>query len=312
MCGVNKKYLGQYLKELRRQRGWTQKELAEKTWALTEAKTGSLSIKQIQDLEQGRKTHIIPKVHLWPLVRAFQLIDAEAIELYRRADSHYPERKKKGSLKYLERLLGRIQYPANVKTRLWDFVMFNAYHFELWGYTNELFDALNDRKDPLNPNLLRILFDPSIDKEIHVKSRMGGEDMWHKETICSLRSFRAATAEYITTGRYRQIIKGANDRYFSIFGPIWDLSRHKFKDSSPISEPPAIATVDHPDPDIGRMYFLALRLPAKVSGHDLDATIYMPMVESEESYRKLRASVEMKLSTKELKEIYCFIERDLE
>jgi len=285
---MSRKAFGEFVRVLRTKRtfldehdsyrAWTQKELARRC---------NLTARQISSIEQGRTVDLTP--FLAPLAAAFGLNDIEKATFYAKAGFHYPVIVQQRSKDFIHTLLQQIHYPASIRTPVWDFVAFNAYHRVLWGYDAQTLLSLDD--GDLGPNLLRVLFDSQFGGQTTYQSKR-----WQEEVVIG---FRSSSFGYINTKRYRQIFRHMQKN--RDFQRVWNLIENAPDDWHPEQRP--FLKVVHPH--YGPMEFISFRIPERYLGRDVDLSVYVPVVPSEEPYRQLRNSVTDNL-------VYFFREEPLE
>lgn len=170
---------GRFVRELRRNRmfydagnnyrQWTHAKLAEEA-GLTE--------RQIAYVEQGKLSDFSSQRSIINrLANAFGLSEAEKSAFFAKAGLNYAGGEdEQEDRQFIRDLLEQLQYSASVRTPLWDFVAFNGYHRVLWGYSDD--DIHKLEHEAIGPNLLRVLFDPSFDKQTDIR-----RSNWREEAI---------------------------------------------------------------------------------------------------------------------------------
>lgn len=276
---------GQLVRTLREQRTFFNQNQRERPWTQAElARQAKLTRKEIARVEQGKVINL--QRYLEPLAKALALSQTDKNEFYALAGYVYQDRLNIGWAEAADRiksLFERLEYPASARTRLWDFVAFNSSHYSLWGYTPEKMDILNNEKDLLGPNLLRIIFDARF--EHHKYKSLTPSEGWGHDFEQVLQTFRSSSLPYINTQRYRQIITGMQN--YRSFTRSWALTQPLPEQNENPSISPII-TVTHPK--FQKIEFLSLRVPFKYLGCDLDISIYVPLSSSWNEYKLLRKS----------------------
>src|SRR3954454_21084018 len=175
---------GQLVVSMRKQRRFLDNN-PPKPWARAYlAEQSGLTLKQVTRVEQGSVVNMRPLLD--PLAAAFGLSPAERGEFYGQAGYIHRGAPAPPDRGLLTSLLGELTYPVYVRTPLWDFVAYNAYHARLWGYDDPAkLDIL--RGGTVGPNLLRTIFDPVFEH----RTAKGSEHAWHRDAERCLEGFRA-------------------------------------------------------------------------------------------------------------------------
>lgn len=277
---------------------WTQEELAKRT---TDPNTGAnLSKSKVADIEQGKVAHLDPDIHVEPLARALGVPEAEKPDFYFVAGLAYSPRLTEWEIdeEVIRALLQQLNYPANIRTPLWDFIAFNHYNYTLYGYSQPILDKIDG--DEFGPNLLRILFDPKLQSS----SLASSPRQWKKDRLRDLRAFRASSYRYQFTPRYKQIMREVSKLHPG-FSDLWKAARF-FYEAEPVFSIRPTTTIFHRD--FKEMTFLSLRIPQGYVEKDLFVSVYVPLTDSLENYQKFAQSIPENLREK----VYFFKQRPLE
>ena len=264
------KEFGTVLRALRERRGFsTQEQLAI---------ASGLTKKQVGDLEQWRYSPD-PVNHLEPLAQALKLTEAECVEFWAAAGLIY-QRKAKGTNKEaIETLLQSFTSHAIVRTKLWDIVAFNMYHYYFWEYYKDgRYQRL--KNGDIRPNLLWVLFDPAFKVADYSLSGRVKEDR-----IRDLCAFRASSLRYLATQPYKEVLDGV--KQYKDFDRWWRMAQLQEVNPSGIEIDPTIR-IQHPQ--FGAMKLMSLRVPQEYHGQNVIITVYVPLEGSEDRYQDFRAS----------------------
>lgn len=271
-----KDQFGEYVKALRHEKGWTQADLAEII---------NLGNSTISRLENGNVADLLP--HLEPLANAFELTELQKKELYAIAGYVYripPINIKFGDVRFeqMKQLLAEIEYPASIRTHLWDFLAFNEYHKVLWNYSDKRVQMLDD-DSILGANLLRVLFGDKF--QINNDELTFEQDSWQRN---ALMQFRRLSFPYITTKRYAEILGEMKEN--DNFKISWYATNITSRNAPPSIIKIAQATeIEHKV--FGKLSFRSLRIPQRDLGEGIKISIYVPSPRRQENFEKMMESV---------------------
>ena len=276
---MNRQAFGDLVRSMRCQRLYTDETNDFRQWSRAYlARISGLSERQIRRVETGEVINLYPLLE--NLADAFGITDLERIEFYAQAGYTYAPEPTIPNLSQLEQLLRQIDYPAYIRTPLWDFLAFNQFSAKLWGYDNPATLALF-AENPLRANMLRTIFDPRFEH----KAYKGGEANWYQDAQRSILGFRTNSFQHGHTERYHELLKGL--KALPEFERHWLLSERMPNDIFAPSSP--TLAVFHPL--YGKMEFMSTRIPARYIGGDIEATIYVPLSASQNRYQQLQQDV---------------------
>lgn len=273
---------GEFLKTLRQSitpittsgvKSWTQTDLANTT---------GITLSTIKRIETGQVNNI--SVYLEALGDAFGLDDIAKQQFYAVAGYVYPqniEKVEQIDRERLRNLLTSIDYPASVRTPLWDFIAFNEYHRVLWGYPENPSEILEANDDVLGSNLLRISFDPDIPNHPNAHA----SDLEALELV--VRQFRQLSLGYINTKRYNQII--TEMQRFEKFNHAWIRSLALTDKEISLYRDRGNDGVNHPE--YGEIEFMSLRSSFRHLHSSAFISVYVPTKDEAGNYQKLQQAV---------------------
>lgn len=258
-------------------KSWTQEHLAIKL---------GVSEQRISDLERGKIKDIEPYVQ--PLANIFRLTGIKREHFYRTAGLSYPQDEPPPppppNLQELQQLGENSPYPTTVRNALWDFCFMNSLHRSLWGMNSGLIDALQN--GPMGPNLLWFLFNEKLRKQ----SYSIPYHYWREETIYS---FKQTAFYYNHTKAYQNLMQCMNK--IPHFREAWHtVANAEQTGNYSFRRICRVYLVNHPE--FGVMKFNSVR-EQDMSGNNFIIAHYIPTQDSEEQYRKFRASVKERLAT---------------
>lgn len=269
---MNNESFGNLVKSLRMQRMYIDEDGYPQQWTQEVlAQRANLSIRQVSTLEQGKVSNLYP--YLGELANAFNLTAMEKVSFYAEAGYIYRVEETLADPASLGEYFSQIPFPAAVRTPLWDFVAINRFHREVWNFTDEILDKLRNSK--MGANLLWYLFAPEFQEHRIVPD----VDDWRASIIWS---FRRSSFRYITTRRYRTLVN--NLKLIPEFDRKWSQVEEE-DHASPVRKRSPINTIHNPH--YGRIEMMNLRLPQRYYGEDLDIVVYVPIAQSEETFREI-------------------------
>ncbi|MEO8612095.1 MAG: helix-turn-helix transcriptional regulator [Chloroflexota bacterium] len=267
-----------------KKQAWTQEELA---------KRSGLSKRLIGRIERGEPAGVYDDIPA--LIQAFKLGKEAGEKLYHIAYSP-PEENAPPYVdtETIKQVFAKLTYPASARTFLWDFIAFNAYHYEVFNYSPEKIAALKVG-DVLGSNLLRVLFDPFFGHAF----KLGGQDKWRADIVRNLRIFQSKATIYANTRRFKEIVTEMEN--YTYFQELWDEAQNSNASESELQLP--ITRIQISSNKF--IEFVSLRMHQYL-GEDVDVSVYIPVNSSEEKYHELQASVKNKVKNKILDDVYFF------
>lgn len=278
---LNAVEFGRYVTKLRRSQmppegsnqemlGWTRAYLGELAGGLTE--------KQIYDIETGKSglrnlSSYLDKVER--LGKAFHLSEHEKVAFYAKAGFVYKTDSPILDEAFLKHLLVQTTFPVIARTKLWDIVAFNTYYMTVFGYTDKVVNQL--RTEDLGTNLLRLLFKPAPTAYSYLN-----RPFWREQTVWS---FKLNSFPYIHTERYNLIVDTM--KRTNPFKHYWDSADPSASEQD--EQKYLTTTIKHEE--FGQIALFSLRIPSIYLPEFLIISLYVPTIESEGNYAKLRETV---------------------
>lgn len=257
------------LKRYRREvRGWTQKELANKS---------GLKIRTIQDLETAQKAKLEHET-VAKLAEAFELNRNAKEEFFGAAGLSVvtPSPEEVAWQKVIYEFHKRINFPAFVSDELVEVVSVNSYLTTLLGMNLDIVsEALRIYG---SFNTIRFFLDPAFG----TKKLYGRQ--WKSYAAINVWFLRTMSRPYLHTARYQKLMSELQE--FEEFEELWAASENFV-----MPEPPYLATIYHQK--YGTVSFLhSTAVKPSNRGEQITFLFYHPAdAQSERAFAQLRADV---------------------
>ncbi|MEQ8672773.1 MAG: hypothetical protein RLP44_11880 [Aggregatilineales bacterium] len=265
------KYLRKRMRDYDEDQTWTQKNLAQRA---------RMSEGTLKSIENGSHSNIGPYVKL--LADALQLSEFQKHHFYAVAGLIYPLQHSKVTQNDIVNILAKLDCPAYARTALWDFIAFNDYHRQLWGYDDQMLSLL--RKGDLGPNLLRVLFEDDFQNNLKVRRV---EDKPKR----AMKIFRGESFQYVATERYKRILSYFKNTKNTKFQDAWRQSEQEDDEDLALSLDRTFVTIDHPK--YGRLNFFSAKVPERYVSGFVTVAVYHPLTSSSSGWQEFCQNIKV-------------------
>ncbi len=252
---MKKEAFGELVSVLRKDCGFTQAELAEKT---------HLSRRTIEELERGKLAKLEWDL-LAKLALGLDLTNFEREEFFVAAvdvpQTSFSNADYETLVSELENILGNVRLPAFVADHNSDIVLTNNCILHLFDIGTEL---LAEGQQNKMFNVMYVVFHEHYARII--------KNAFHQVVIDNFHRFRKNSLRYRATPRFKEIIGSLNARYGKDFTRYWDFTRGG-QDTTSVSS----ISYRYHHPQYGYLEYHSTITEYVTNKGDLDMTVYVPL-----------------------------------